>query len=129
MLHMGSEGESMKLTSSIPNCVSHMILWEAAIDGLVTTAPNSGSLPIKDVSIYYELLDPLHIPIDCEGCSGEVISGEGGEFKIHIKSAHPRFVDSEDTQFPIRLKYSKTIETTNTSATSRKLIQPLLQRP
>lgn len=84
-----------------------MILWEAAIDGLVTTAPNSGSLPIKDVSIYYELLDPLHIPIDCEGCSGEVISGEGGEFKIHIKSAHPRFVDSEDTQFPIRLKYSK----------------------
>lgn len=107
MLHINTDGESLTLTSSVPNCVSHMIMWEASLDGLVTTTPNSGSLPIENVIVHYELLDPIYIPIDCEGCSGHVQSGEGGEFKIHIKSAHPRFFDSEEMQYPIRLIYSK----------------------
>ncbi len=39
-------------------CATHNIIWEAYIQGKVTTPPDAGRLPVKKVNVTWEILHP-----------------------------------------------------------------------
>lgn len=86
-------GTDRPVTSSEKSCEDHIIHWEASIKGEITTEPNAGTLPIKNVTVSWELLDENKEPINCVGCDteegcggcrGSTTTREGGSFDIEI---------------------------------------------
>ena len=67
-----------------------------------------GTLPIEDVQVSWALLSETYENLDCEGCSGEVLSDEGGVFTISIKANHEALAGRNPQDFPIKLFFSKT---------------------
>ena len=97
------------LLSSKDTCVDHKISWEASIHGKITTEPNAGILPIKDVEITYSLLNENgETPIDCNGCSGSTVSREGGSFDIAFNVNHESLYNKNVHEVPVRLTFRKT---------------------
>ena len=100
--------ERRLLTSSLNACDAHKILFEAGINGLVTTEPNAGSLPIEDVLVEWELLTADHSSaLSCDGCSGEIHTTDGGAFHIKIKADDDYLKGRNEDEIPVRIKYSK----------------------
>lgn len=102
------KSQSRDVLSSLSNCKTHKVLFEASIAGLVTTKPNSGSLPISEVSVSWELLSTdLESPLICSGCSGNEITTAGGSFLIRVKVDDEIYFHGNNDEFPIRIKYKK----------------------
>ena len=99
---------SRVLYSSYAKCGIHKVLFEASINGIVTTKPGSGSLPIKDVLVEWQLLGEDNTPLQCRTCHGSVITHKGGSFHIKVKADDERLSETNDEDIPIRIKYSKT---------------------
>ena len=101
--------EERLLTSSLGACDAHEILFESAIHGLLTTEPNAGSLPIKGVTVEWELLTSDHTSaLECKGCSGSEVTSDGGHFIIKIKADDAELNGLRNNDdVPIRIKYSK----------------------
>ena len=100
--------ERRLLTSSLNACDAHKILFEAGINGLVTTEPNAGSLPIEDVLVEWEMLTADYSsPLTCDGCSGETRTTDGGAFHIKIKADDDSLKGRNEDEIPVRIKYSK----------------------
>lgn len=102
------KSQSRDILSSLSNCKTHKVLFEASIAGLVTTKQNSGSLPIGGVSVSWELLSvDLETPLICSGCSGNEITTAGGSFHIQVKVDDDIYYNGNNDEFPIRIKYKK----------------------
>ncbi|GFH57847.1 hypothetical protein CTEN210_14323 [Chaetoceros tenuissimus] len=102
---------SLDLPHSEPNCQPHVIRWEASIDGIVTTEPHAGSLPVDNVEITYQLLSLQLEDLNCNGCSGTVITTVGGGFKIEFNVEHPYLKGmTYKDEIPIRINYTKTTQ-------------------
>jgi len=102
------------VSSSIALCESHTISWEASIDGLITTEPNAGSLPIQKVDISWELLSENGlVSLKCDGCNGKVSTDEGGAFNIEFNINHPSLQDGNRADIPVKLFFSKTTTSKN----------------
>lgn len=100
---------SMNLSFSDASCSPYKIHWEASISGVVTTEPNAGSLPIEDVSVYYQLLSKGYEDLSCNGCSGTVITSAGGGFEIDFNVLHPYLKGlTHLDELPVKLTFSKT---------------------
>ena len=78
---------SLDLNRSEPNCQPHVIRWEASIDGIVTTEPHAGTLPVDKVEIEYQLLSLQLEDLNCNGCSGIVKTDIGGGFSLDYSRA------------------------------------------
>ncbi len=103
------EGEGRIRLSSSDTCGDHNIQWEASIQGKITTQPNAGLLPIKDVTVIYELLhEDLSSISGCDGCSGNTTTKQGGAFNIVFKVDHTDFKGKNDIEFPVNITFSKT---------------------
>jgi len=108
---LDSLGVGRRMESSDDACASHKIHWEASIHGNISTPPNAGSLPIKDVEVSWELMDIHHAtPIGCEGCYGNSKTTDGGTFKITFNIDDPALSynnDDNKREFSVRIKFSK----------------------
>lgn len=104
--------ERRVITSSLSACDSHTIAWESSIHGQITTAKNAGYLPIEDATIRWELLDKDdHTRVlDCDGCSGEAFTDDGGLFKVQIQALDDSL--DNDSAIPVRLHFEKTSQGT-----------------
>jgi len=109
-----SDDKQRVVSSSGAICERHTIHWEASIDGLVTTEPNAGSLPIKKVEIAWQLLseDGSEV-LDCLTCKGETKSDEGGAFRIDFNVGHRALNDKNLVDIPIRILFTKETQTRN----------------
>ncbi|GFH57724.1 hypothetical protein CTEN210_14200 [Chaetoceros tenuissimus] len=105
---------SLDLSHSEQNCAPHTIQWEASINGVITTEPNAGLLPIEDVIVEYQLLSATYEKLSCEGCSGSLVTKAGGGFFIPFNIVHPYIVhpysksSTHLDEFPVKLNFSKT---------------------
>ena len=91
------DGLGRTLLSSSDTCADHRIQWEASIHGKITTEPNAGSLPIKDVQVHYLLLKgDEEMPIECDGCSGIQETTEGGSFDISFNIDHEALYNKDE---------------------------------
>ena len=100
---------SLDLSHSEQNCAPHTIQWEASINGVITTEPNAGLLPIEDVVVEYQLLSATYEKLSCEGCSGSLVTKAGGGFFIPFNIVHPYLKGSTHLdEFPVKLNFSKT---------------------
>lgn len=114
--------EDRLLTSSLSTCDAHKILFEAKINGLVTTEPNAGSLPIEDVLIEWELLGADNTTVlSCNGCSGEERTSEGGSFHIKIKADDEFLYNKNDNEIALRYKLSKSTFTTDDNGEPKEI--------
>jgi hypothetical protein len=104
---------SIALTSSDDTCASHTIHWEASVSGLITTEPDAGSLPIKEVQISYQLISDEYEDLICDGCAGETTTNAGGSFEIELNVIHPYLKDRNNDIIPVKLFFSKTTPRTN----------------
>ena len=97
------------LTTSMGACDAHKILFEAELHGLVTTEPTAGSLPIKDVTVEWELLSSDHSSaLKCNGCSGKIKTTDSGAFHLTFKVDDDNLKNLKNfDDTPIRLKYYK----------------------
>ena len=102
---------SLDLNHSEPNCQPVVIRWEASIDGIITTEPHAGTLPVKGVEIEYQLLSLQLEDLVCNGCTGTEVTTEGGGFQIEFNVEHPylKGVNYKD-EIPIRIKFRKMTE-------------------
>ena len=92
--------------SSDEICVSHRVKWEASIQGKVTTPPNAGRVPIKDVTVMWELLHPMETTRKI--VRGTVISTDAGSFDIPLIISD--YVDehiTNDIPIPVRVSFEK----------------------
>mmetsp|Transcript_21609 Transcript_21609/g.27877 ORF Transcript_21609/g.27877 Transcript_21609/m.27877 type:complete len:1916 (+) Transcript_21609:457-6204(+) len=97
------------LLSSSDTCKDHRIRWEASVQGKVTTEPNAGSLPMKDVIVSYSLLEEDGTtPIECDGCVGSVESTEGGRFDIEFNVDNEALYEKNPHDIPVKLTFKKT---------------------
>jgi len=95
-------------TSSLNACDSHTILYEAAINGLVTTEFTAGNLPIEGVRVEWVLLTADQSEaLTCNGCFGDSTTNAGGVFHIKIKVDDDYLKGRNDEEIPIRIKYFK----------------------
>ena len=105
-----SDLEGRVTSSSAALCSSHSISWEASIDGMITTEPNAGSLPIKGVTVSWELLSPDDNQVlDL----GTTITDEGGAFNINLKITHLALKDKNLADIPVQIKFSKITSSRN----------------
>jgi len=96
-------------TSSAALCNRHTISWEASIDGRITTAPNAGLLPIKNVTVSWQLLSEDGTQnLDCSGCADSTTTNEGGSFSINFNVQHQSLNDKNVADIPVRIKFSNT---------------------
>lgn len=103
--------DSADLNHSEQNCQPYKIRWEASIEGLVTTEPHAGSLPIKDVTIHYQLLSQDLEELSCDECSGTRNTSVGGGYEISFNAVHPYLEGvSHLDEIPVRLQFSKTTQ-------------------
>ena len=105
---------SQDLGHSDASCTPHVIQWEASINGVVTTEPHSGSLPIEGVTVSYQLLSMDYEDLSCQGCSGNIETSTGGGFEIDFLVAHPYLEGvTHLDEIPVKLKFRKTTTGTN----------------
>ena len=105
---------SQDLGHSDASCTPHVIQWEASINGVVTTEPHSGSLPVAGVTVHYQLLSMDYEDLSCQGCSGEIKTSTGGGFEIDFLVAHPYLEGvTHLDEIPVKLKFRKTTIGTN----------------
>ena len=96
------------ITSSDATCSSHTVKWESSFHGRVTTEPDAGNLPIEDVVITWNLLDKSHKQLDCDGCSGRILTNDGGSFNIVFKVEHESLLGRNDDDIPVQIFFQKT---------------------
>lgn len=103
--------DSADLSHSEQNCSPHTIQWEASVNGVITTEPNAGLLPIEDADVEYQLLSTKYEVLSCDGCSGKLTTKAGGGFEISFNVIHPylKGVTNLD-EIPVRISFSKTTE-------------------
>lgn len=102
------------LGHSDASCTPHVVQWEASINGVITTEPHSGSLPIEGVTVTYQLLSMDYEDLSCLGCSGEIQTRTGGGFKIEFRVIHPYLEGVTDLdEIPVKLEFKKTTKGTN----------------
>ncbi|CAB9525330.1 Cupin superfamily protein [Seminavis robusta] len=102
--------------SSDENCNIHFVRWQASMSGKVTTAPLAGSLPIEDVAVSWELLNPeLTVVI----ASGSAVTKRPGTYSIEFDELHNEL--DRDNEFPVRIKFSKTTTVGNDTITHQFL--------
>ena len=70
--------------------------------GEVTSAPDSGALPIEDVSVTWELMNQDQTVVIA---SGSAVTGKPGTFKIEFDELHADL--NRDDEFPVRIKFAK----------------------
>ena len=105
---------SQDLGHSDASCVPHVIQWEASINGVITTEPHSGSLPVEGVTVTYQLLSMDYEELSCQGCSGIVKTSTGGGFEIDFLVAHPYLEGvTHLDEIPVKLKFRKITAGTN----------------
>lgn len=70
---------------------------------------DAGSLPIKGVTITYQIYSENFVRLDCDDCSGSVLTNEGGGFTIDFNLDHP-FLHGvgESDDIPVVLTFHKT---------------------
>lgn len=66
-----------------------LFLRESSVDGIITTEPHVGSLPVANVRVEYQLLSSDHETLHCEECSGIVTTKDDGTFSIAFRASHP----------------------------------------
>ena len=105
---------SGSVSSSHAICRDYTITWEASIDGLITTEPNAGSLPIKTVTVTWDLLsaDGNQV-LDCNGCSGTTTTDDGGAFNINFNVHHTALKDKNLADIPVQIKFNKITSSRN----------------
>ena len=100
---------SRVVSSSAAICESHTISWEASIDGLITTEPNAGSLPINNVTVAWQLLsEDGTTPLACDGCTDSTKTDRGGAFAINFNVIHHSLKNKNLADIPVSIKFSKT---------------------
>jgi len=106
--------ETRVISSSTALCKSHTISWEASINGLISTEPNAGSLPIEKVTVAWQLMsqDGL-VPLDCDGCKNTTTTDKGGAFNIEFNVHHLSLLDANQLDIPVKLLFSKTTNSRN----------------
>eukprot|EP00957_Ditylum_brightwellii_P136865 10437401-Ditylum_brightwellii.AAC.1 len=105
---------SSDLSASSNNaCSTHTIKWEASIHGEITTEPNAGRLPIKDVNVAYSLLDKNMVPVNCKGCSGTTSTTAGGMFEISFNVDNVALYGSSENEYAVDILYKKTSKSDN----------------
>ncbi|GFH43554.1 hypothetical protein CTEN210_00027 [Chaetoceros tenuissimus] len=95
------------ITSSSAFCSTHRVQWESSISGIVTTDLDAGSLPIENVRVSWQLQDESGNDIQCEGCTGEVMTDNGGVFEIPFNIRDSVLYGKNDVEIPVKLFFSK----------------------
>jgi hypothetical protein len=98
--HLYDEGET--LYSSDETCQVHYIKWQASIAGKITTAPESGSIPIETVLVTWELLDLDKVNVIS---SGRYTTKKDGGFAITFDETSGLL--ENDIDYPVRIKFFK----------------------
>lgn len=107
-LAVSDEEERVRM-SSTGLCKSHTISWEASIDGRVTTEPNAGSIPIKQVEVTWQIFSVDGIErLNCNSCTGTTSTDEGGRFGIVFNVNHLSLKGTNSADIPVKIKFSKT---------------------
>lgn len=71
-------------TTSCPNAVEHLVLWESQFSGYILLPEDSGSIGVEGVSIHYELIQHL----DARSIRGSTETDKSGYFQIALSSVH-----------------------------------------
>ena len=96
------------LSSSLENCKMHRIKWEATIDGKVTLAPESGSLPVKGTTVHWKLKDSNDENAKVVIGGKHEITDDSGSFSIVVNELLQDF--KNDVRYPIELQFEKYTE-------------------
>ncbi|CAB9519117.1 Cupin superfamily protein [Seminavis robusta] len=104
------------LHSSDEHCKTHFVRWQASMSGKVTTAPLAGSLPIDDVAVSWELLNPQQTVVIA---SGSAVTKRPGTYAIEFDELHNEL--DRDNEFPVRIKFSKNTTVGNETITHQFL--------
>lgn len=81
---------------------------ESSIDGIITTEPHVGSLPVKEVRVEYQLLSADLEALNCAECSDVVFTKADGTFSIPFKVSHPfLYGHTHRDEISVNFHYSK----------------------
>eukprot|EP00978_Attheya_sp_CCMP212_P027543 scaffold92309_cov43-Attheya_sp.AAC.1 len=111
-----SEVKGETVFSSEETCGIHVVRWQASISGKITTAPQSGSLPIESVIVSWTLYSSNQVDVIAQG---RQVTEESGLFMAHFDELSI-YLENEK-EYPVLFQFSKLTETFNSTIIHRFL--------